>query len=167
MNLFRYSLLVAGILFLKQSLSAQPAVFDDVSADTYNSPTAIGVTILSNPSFTISTSNDFLSGVSLNHNTLQLNVTLGLSWSLQVRVTDDLRYQDYSIPASAIGLQSIGLGTRPEIFLSTTNQTLSSGFATSLLNALMVIRYHVVGGSHLLKPAGSYSTTPVFTYSGL
>ena len=165
MNSFCYSLLLASMLSLK--ISAQPAVSDDLSADMYNAPTAIGVTILSNPSFTINTSNDFLSGVTLNHNTLQLNVTLGLSWSLQVRVTDDLRYQSYSIPASAIGLQTIGLGARPEIFLSTTNQTLSSGLATSLLNAIMLIRYRVVGGNHLLKPAGSYSTTLVFTYSAL
>jgi len=158
---------VAGILSLKISLLAQPAVFDEMSADVYNAPTAIGVTILGNPSLTISSSNDFLSGVTLNHNTLQLNVTLGLSWSLQVRVTDDLRYQSYSIPASAIGVQTVGLGTRPEIYLSTANQTLATGFATSLLNALMVIRYRVVGGNHLLKPAGSYSTTLVFTYSAL
>ena len=132
-----------------------------------NAPSFIGITVLGNPALSISSINDYQNGVSIDHNTLQLNVSIGLSWSLQVRATSDLQYQSYSIPASAIGIQTVSLGTRPEVFLSTANQTIASGFATSLLNTLMLIRYRAVGGNHLLKPAGAYTTTLVFTYSAL
>ncbi len=139
----------------------------DENYNFYTAPTSIGVTLLGNPALTFVTINDYTNGVQVNHSTLQLNVSLGLSWSLQIHATDDLRYNTYSIPVSSIGVQSVSLGSRPEIFLSTTNQTLASGLATSLLNAVMVIRYRAIGGSNFLKPAGLYTTTIVFTYTAL
>ncbi len=164
MNLRSTLFIFVFIICIGSEVRAQPAVSEEA---TYATPSFIGVTILGNPALGISSVNDYLNGVTVNHNTLQLNVSLGLTWSLQVRASDDLRYQTYSIPASAIGVQAISLGTRPEIFLSTNNQVIASGFATSLLNALMLIRYRIVGGSHLLKPGGTYSTTLIFTYSAL
>ncbi len=132
-----------------------------------NAPTALGITILSNPALRFSSASDYANGVSVDNNTLQLSVSLGLTWSLQVKALDNLRYQTQSIPVSAIGVQAISLGTRPEIFLSTTNQVLAAGVATSVLNAVMLIRYRAVGGTNFLKPAGTYTTTLLFSYSAL
>ncbi|QJD80984.1 hypothetical protein [Spirosoma rhododendri] len=142
---------------------AQPAPPDESAY----AASLIGITVLGNPSLTVSSVDGFTNGVTVNHNTLQLNLSLGLTWSLQVRALDDLRYQSYSIPASAIGMQSAGLGARPELLLTTTNQTLASGVATSLLSTALPIRYRTVGGSAFLKPAGSYSTTILFTFTPL
>lgn len=166
MNLAKKILLYLGILLSGCPLLAQPYIADDVTRPA-EAPTALGITILSNPNLSIRSVSDYQNGVSIDHNTLQLSVSLGLSWSLQVRATDDLRYQTYSIPISAIGIQSLNLGNRPEMLLSTANQTLSSGLASSLLTIVNLIRYRAVGGSSFLKPGGAYTTTLVFTYTAL
>ncbi|GAB3891604.1 hypothetical protein [Spirosoma agri] len=158
--------LLIGLLLCGSMVAAQPMVVDEEPIAT-TAPSLIGVTILGNPALSFSSVNDYQNGVLLNHNTLQLTVSLGLTWSLQVRATGDLRYQTNSIPVSAIGVQSVSLGSRPEVFLSTTDQTLASGLATSLLSAIMLIRYRTTGGPNFLKPAGSYTTGLVFTYSAL
>lgn len=153
-----------NFLLFAFTIKGQPHVTDEgtVGADA---PSFIGVTILSNPSLSVRTVSEYQNGVSIDHNTLQLSVSLGLTWSLQIRATDDLRYSTNSIPASSIGIKSLNLGNSPEIFLSTTNQTLASGLASSLLNVAMLIRYRAIGGPGLLKPAGAYTTTLVFTYT--
>ncbi|UFH57002.1 hypothetical protein [Spirosoma sp. KNUC1025] len=159
-------IIVMSLLFAQTALLAQPYIPDEVISEA-TAPSAIGVSILGNPSISISSISDYQNGVSISHNTLQLSVSLGLSWSLQVRATDDLRYQNQSIPVSSIAVQSLNLGNRPEIFLSTTNQTLSSGLASSILSIINLIRYRAVGGSNFLKPAGNYTTTILFTYTAL
>jgi len=166
MTLFCKIALYINLLLGASALVAQPLVADE-EPTSMAAPSLIGVTILGNPGLSFSTLNDYLNGVLLNHNTLQLNVSIGLSWSLQVRATGDLRYQTNSIPVSSIGVQAISLGSRPEVFLSTTDQTLASGLATSLLSAIMLIRYRTTGGANFLKPAGAYTTGLVFTYSAL
>jgi hypothetical protein len=166
MNLLKKKLLVGYVLLCGSPLLAQPYI-DDEAAQISEAPATLGITILGNPSLSISSVNDYQNGVSINHNTLQLSVSLGLSWSLQVRATDDLRYQTYSIPVSAIGIQSLNLGNRPEILLSTSNQTLSSGLASSLLSLITLIRYRAVGGNNFLKPGGNYTTTLIFTHTAL
>lgn len=127
----------------------------------------LGITMIGNPSLSFSTISDYRNGVSVNHTTLKVIALLGVVWSLDVRATDNLRYQTNQIPITAIGVQSTNLGTRPELFLSTTNQTLASGIANLLLNQNVTIRYRAVGGSNFLKPGGTYTTTLVFTYAGL
>lgn len=156
------TILLAGCLLISGSAAiAQPSMPDESD----QAASLIGITILGSPSLSISTIDGFTKGISVNHNTLQLNLSLGLAWSIQVRALDDLRYQSYSIPASSIGMQSVGLGTRPELFLTTTNQTLASGLVTSLLSAVLPIRYRTIGGSTFLKPAGAYTTTILFTFT--
>lgn len=155
------TLLLIPYLLVAGRVMAQPSAPDE--APYANS--LIGLTILGSPSLGVSSVSDFTNGVTLNHNTLQINVSLGLTWAIQVRALDDLRYQSYSIPASSIGVQATGLGSRPEIFLSTTNQTIASGLATSLLNGVLPLRYRTIGGSTFLKPAGSYTTTLLFSFS--
>ena len=164
MNKVRIGLLVFSMLVCKSLLRAQPHAPDEV-LQINNEPSFIGISILGNPGLTLRTVNDYQNGVSADHNTLQLSVSLGLGWSLQIRATDDLRYQTYSIPASSIGVKSLNLGNRPEVFLNTTNQTLASGLASSLLNLTMLIRYRAIGGSTFYKPAGAYTTTLVFSYT--
>ncbi|GAB4015237.1 hypothetical protein [Spirosoma koreense] len=153
-----------AILLWGSAALAQPYIPDELLAEA-TAPSALGITILSNPGLSISSISDYQNGVSINHNTLQLSVSVGLGWSLQVRATDDLRYQNQSIPVSSIAMQSLNLGNRPEIFLSTTNQTLASGLASSLLNIVNLIRYRTVGGTAFLKPAGNYTTTLIFSYT--
>ncbi|GAB4033932.1 hypothetical protein [Spirosoma gilvum] len=162
MNAVKRTVLLVCILCNRWSLLAQPLLPEE-HFDT--SPSVLGITVLGNPGLTFSSVDNYTNGVSANHNTLRLSVSLGLSWTLQIRVTDDLRYQNYSIPASAIGVQMVSLTQRPELFLNTANQTLTSGIATSLLDLLATIRYRATGGSAFLKPGGTYTTTLVFTYS--
>lgn len=166
MNAFCTLFLFAILTFCQSALLAQPAVFDETDR-VHNAPSFLGITILGNPALSLNSLSDYQNGVSVNHNTLQLSISLGLSWSLQIRATDDLRYQTNSIPVSSIGVQAINVGNRPEIFLSTTNQTLASGLASALLNLTTLIRYRAVGGNSFLKPGGTYTTTVVFTYSAL
>lgn len=157
-------LIFINLFLYHPMLWGQPYISDE-NLLTTDAPSFIGVTVLSNPSISVRTVSDYQNGVSVDHNTLQLSVSLGLTWSLQIRVTDDLRYQTNAIPASAIGVKSLNLGNRPEVFLSTTNQTLASGLASSLLNTTMLIRYRAIGGPSFLKPAGPYTTTLLFTYT--
>lgn len=154
-------ILLVLYLLIAGRVMAQPAPPDE----TKDGNSLIGLTILGSPALGVSSVSDYTNGVTLNHNTLQINISLGLTWSIQVRALDDLRYQSYSIPASSIAVQATGLGSRPEIFLSTTNQTIASGLATSLLSAVLPLRYRAVGGSTFLKPAGSYTTTLLFSFS--
>jgi hypothetical protein len=156
--LFAWCLLLSGPVII-----AQPAMPDESDY----AASLIGITILGSPSLGISTVDGFTKGVSVNHNTLQLNLSLGLAWSIQIRALDDLRYQSYSIPASSIGVQAVGLGTRPELFLTTTNQTLASGLVSALVSVALPIRYRAIGGDTFLKPAGSYTTTLLFTFTSL
>ncbi len=149
-------------LLYGSGLIAQPYVTDEHFA-----PTAIGVTILGNPAMGISSINDYTNGLSIDHTTLQLSLSLGLSWSIQVRATGDLQNQNYSIPISALGIRALGTGNRSEFRLSTTNQTLLSGLVTTLLSLNVPIRYRAVGGTDFLKPGGSYTTTLVFTLTAL
>lgn len=127
----------------------------------------IGITILGNPAISFSSINDYRNGVTVNHSTIRVNALLGVVWSIDVRATGNLTYQTNQIPISNIGMQSTNLGTRPEIMLSTTNQQLASGIANLLLNQNMTIRYRALGGTAFLKPGGVYTTTLIFTYSGL
>ena len=157
--------LVTSLLLCHAAVAAC-SVADDPPAKLA-APTLLGITILGNPSLRLSSASDYTNGVTLDHNTLQLNVSVGLTWSLQIRALDNLRYQTYSIPVSAVGVQAISLGTRPEILLSTSNQVLASGFATSVLNAVMAIRYRATGGPTFLQPAGTYTTTLLITYTAL
>jgi len=166
MNVPKKLLLILCWLLSGSWLLAQPYIPDEVPPIA-EAPTLLGISILSNPSMSMSSVSDYQNGVSINHNTLQLSISLGLSWSLQVRATDDLRYQSYSIPVSAIGVQSLNLGNRPEILLSTANQTLSSGLASSLLTIINLIRYRAIGGASFLKPGGTYTTTLIYTYTAL
>ncbi|GAB3921950.1 hypothetical protein [Larkinella terrae] len=130
-------------------------------------PAFLGLTLLGNPSLSFSTVSHYQNGVSVDHATVNLSVALGVAWSLQIRALDDLRYQSNSIPVSSIGVQSINLATRPEIFLSTTNQTLSTGLAAALFSRDVTIRYRAVGGTPFLKPGGTYTTTLVISYTAL
>lgn len=156
--------LVAGLVMCT-GVVAQPFADEKPlpEADNY----FVGITILGNPSLGFSTLSDYRNGVTVNHTTLRLNVLLGVAWSLEVRATGNLQYQTNQIPISNIGLQSTNLGVRPEIFLSTTNQLLASGIANLLLNQNMTIRYRALGGNNFLKPSGNYTTSLIFTYSGL
>ncbi len=157
---WRILLLILSLLVVGP-VGAQPSLPDESAYAN----SLIGLTILGSPALGVSSVNDYTNGVTLNHNTLQINVSLGLTWSIQVRALDDLRYQSYSIPASSVAVQATGLGSRPEIFLRTTNQTVASGLATSLLSAILPLRYRLIGGNTLLKPAGSYTTTLLFSFS--
>ncbi|GAB3343078.1 hypothetical protein GCM10027299_58480 [Larkinella ripae] len=132
-----------------------------------SAPEFLGITVLANPALSLTTASHYANGVSVEHATIRMAVAIGLVWTLQIRATDDLRYLTNSIPASAIGVQSVNLTPRPEVFLTTTNQTLAGGLAVIGLNQAMVIRYRAVGGTPFLKPAGSYTTTLVLTYTGL
>lgn len=164
----RWLLLLTGLCLLSAfRVVAQPSISDDQL--TGAPPVSVlGISILGNPSFSFKSVEDYQNGVSLEHNTLSLAVSLGLSWALQVRATDDLRYQSYSIPASAVGLQVISLGNRPEIRLGQNNQLVASGLVSSLVSSLIAtIRYRAQGGNDFLKPGGSYTTTLVFSYTAL
>lgn len=166
MRLFRTLLLIGPLLLWGPKLRADNGPAEGPRAASA-APLFIGITALGNPSLKFSTVNDYLNGVSVDHNTVRLSVALGVAWSLQMRVLDDLRYQTYSIPASAIGVQVTNIGTRPEVFLSTTSQTIASGIANLLLNTNVTIRYRARGGAAFLKPSGNYTTTLVLTYTGL
>jgi hypothetical protein len=158
--------LFLGFLFCGSGLLAQPYTSDKVPDDLV-APTAIGIAILGNPALGFNSVNDFKNGISVDHTTLQLSLSVGLSWSVQVRATGDLQYQSYSIPVSALGIQALSAGNRSEFKLSTTNQTLLSGLLTTLLSLTVPIRYHAIGGADFLKPGGGYTTTLVFTLTAL
>ena len=159
--------ILAGLLLLIGSpLLAQPAAPDE-PVYPQAAPSFLAITILGNPAISFGSISDYMNGVSANHSTLRLAISLGVSWSLQVRATGDLQNQVYSIPASAIGIQAVNIGSRPEIMLSSTDQMLASGLASSLLNQVTTFRYRAVGGSAFLKPAGNYTTTLIFTYTEL
>ncbi|WP_080237222.1 hypothetical protein [Spirosoma rigui] len=147
-------------------LYAQPHVPNEL-VDVESAPTAIGITILGSPAVAVGSVDTFTNGVSVEHNTLQLSLSLGLSWSIQVRATSDLQYKSFTIPVSAISVQALTTGGRSEFRLSTANQTLATGLLTTLLSLTMPIRYRAVNGSDFLKPGGAYTTTLVFTYTAL
>ncbi|MEZ0542526.1 hypothetical protein [Fibrella arboris] len=148
-------------------LLAQPYSQDVPAFVTTESPSAIGLTILSNPALTLRTIDDYTKGVSVDHTTLRLSVSIGLAWSLQIRVADDLRYQSNAIPASAISIQAINLGNRPEVLLSTADQVIASGLASIPLLLGTTFRYKTKGGTAFLKPGGTYTATLVFSSSAL
>lgn len=160
--------LLLCLLFLLYSsfVCAQPHVSDEL-VEVEDAPTAIGIAILGSPAMTFNSIDKYTNGVSIDHNTLQLSLSLGLSWSIQVRATSDLQYKSFSIPASAISLRALTTGGRSEFRLSTANQTLATGLLTTLLSLTMPIRYRALNGSDFLKPGGAYTTTLVFTYTAL
>ncbi|GAB3570438.1 hypothetical protein GCM10027578_26810 [Spirosoma luteolum] len=162
--------LCLALLLVAAKGFAQPYVapMADLPDGPQAAPTALGITILSNPTLAFTTLADYQNGIQLDHNTLQLTVSLGLSWSIQVRASGDLTAGVNTIPVSALGVRPISLSSRPEIQLNTTNQVLATGTALSALtNALMVIRYRTITPSAFLKPAGNYTTTLTFTYTAL
>jgi hypothetical protein len=154
------------LTFCQLRLGAQPLPPDGIPDDE-KAPTAIGITILGSPSMAFNSIDNFTNGVSIDHNTIQLSLSLGLSWSVQIRATSDLRYATFSIPISAISVQALTTGGRAAFRLSTVNQTLATGLLTNLFSLTMPIRYRAVSGSDFLKPGGAYTTTLVFTYSAL
>lgn len=166
MTLRKKVALILGFLLYGPPLLAQPYVSDKV-LDESVAPTAFGITILGNPALSFRSINDFKNGIAVDHTTLQLSLSLGLSWSVQVRATGDLGYQSYSIPISALGIQALSLGNRSEFRLSTINQTLVSGLLTNLLSLSLPIRYRATGGNDFFKPGGSYTTTLVYTLTAL
>lgn len=164
MNWFRHVLLT--ILLLTQGkLLAQPMATDEPPSPPTNSA-VLGLSILGSPTLRFSTIDDYINGVTVDHTTLSLSVSLGLTWSLQVRATDDLRYQNQSIPISAISVRATNIGNRPEVILSTANQTVASGLANLPISLGTTFRYRAQGDA-FLKPGGNYTTTLVFSFTAL
>lgn len=165
MNRLWCLIFLLGLLLPQTRLLAQPMAPDEPPLG-YTDASALGLTILGNPTLRFNTVADYVNGVTVDHTTLNLSVSLGLTWALQVRATDDLRFQNQSIPASAIGIRAINVGNRPEIMLNTTQQLVASGLAGLPLNLSTTFRYRAQG-SAFLKPAGQYTTTLIFSFTAL
>lgn len=165
MNRLWCLILLMGLLLPQTGLLAQPMAPDEPPLNDINA-SALGLTILGNPTLRFNTVADYINGVTIDHTTLSLSVSLGLTWSLQVRATDDLRFQNQSIPVSAIGIRAINVGNRPEVMLNTAQQLVASGLANLPLSLGTTFRYHAQG-SAFLKPAGNYTTTLIFSFTAL
>ncbi|MBO0951153.1 hypothetical protein [Fibrella forsythiae] len=167
MSYCKFLILLAWLGVISVNVLAQPYVSEQPPGNQTDNVAALGLTILSNPALTLSTVDDYTKGVSIDHTTLRLSVSIGLTWALQVRIADDLRYQNNSIPASAIGIQAINLGSRPEIVLSTADQVIASGLASLPILLGTTFRYRTKGGSAFLKPGGTYTATIIFSSTAL
>ncbi|NID10977.1 hypothetical protein [Fibrivirga algicola] len=167
MSGYRVFFILLSVWALPLAMLAQPYAADDRGLEPVENAAAIGLTILSNPTLSVSTVDQYRNGITVDHTTLQLSISLGLTWSLQVRLTDNLRYQTNSIPASALGIRALNLSNRPEVLLSTADQMIASGLANLPISLGTTFRYRLQGGNALLKPGGSYTTTLVFSCTGL
>lgn len=120
--------------------------------------------VLGNPTLNVTNVADYTNGVTLTHNTLQINLSALSSYSLQVRAAGNLNSGMYSIPISQLRLRVTNLtGANGGITLSTAYQSLAS-FWTLLpaYNVPVTVEYKLAGGQQLLRPGGAYTTTLTF-----
>lgn len=121
------------------------------------------------PSISISTAAELVNGKQISHQTLNVvNPLIGiLPVELYVRVSGDLQNGSNTIPASVIGVlvTSPTSTPDPERMLSTTNQRLLAYQPPliGLASTPVTLRYRLTGGTSFFRPAGTYSTTIVYT----
>lgn len=121
------------------------------------------------PTLSISTGAELANGTQVSHQTLNIiNPLLGIvAVDLYVRISGNLSSGTNSIPAAAIGvLVTSPVATPdPERMLTTINQRLLvyQPPLIGLFSTPVTLRYRVIGGSDLFKPAGTYSATITYT----
>lgn len=130
-----------------------------------------GMTILAaTQTITVPTASAYQTGVTITQNTLSVSGSANATYTLQVRASGNLTSGANSIPASQIGitLTTAGIGSAGEKRLSTAYQTLGSYFTNAAFaNFVLSLQYKLYSDSALLKPAGSYTTTLTFLFSGV
>lgn len=111
----------------------------------------------------------YRTGVTISQNTVSVSGSANATYTLSVRASGNLISGANSIPASQVGvtLTTAGVGTAGEKRLSTTYQTLGSYFTNAAFASFpLTIQYRLYSDAALLKPAGSYTTTLTFLFSG-
>lgn len=120
------------------------------------------------PAIQVQNASDVLNGKQVTHTSLSvtypaLNV-LTPNVELYVRAEfANLSGTSGTIPSNKMGILVTNLtGVDPERFLTTTDQRLfhlGTGLLGSVLGGTqsITIRYNLLGGTHLLQPAGTYS----------
>ncbi|XZF13027.1 hypothetical protein ACTHGU_14670 [Chitinophagaceae bacterium MMS25-I14] len=150
--------MIARIITILCCCLCGPALYGQ-SMSVLGSPSAIQITSAA----------EVINGKYLDHNSISITYPLlnlsGLSMELYAHAefANLTSPASNTIPASSIGLQVTNLsGADPERFLTTTDQRLlhqPPGLLTSLLGgtSTVTLRYRVLGGTQLLKPAGVYT----------
>ncbi len=126
-------------------------------------------------SFLVNSANAYNTGVTLaNQNTLSVADNVGSgNYTLTVRASSaNLTSGANTIPVSQVTIQLVNIGGLayggPVITLGTTAQTLTnypySGAAFT--GQQLLLTYKLLGGTALLKPAGTYGTTLTYTVTG-
>ena len=165
-----FTAIVAGTLLLAGRSLAQPYVpTDSLFVTSREAGNWLGINMLGNPSLRFTSVQDYSSGVTLDHATLELSLAATLQWALQVRATGDLQNGAQSIPISILSIQPLNIGSNAStVTLSTASQTIATGQLLRLQLISPTFRYRAQGGKALLnKPGGAYSTTLIFTYTAL
>lgn len=164
---------LAALIFLTMAV---PECRADDREKNAEKPAALTVTTLGSPTISFNTVNDYVNGVTVNHNTFKVTGTLGLAWAIQVRASGNLTNGAYSIPVSKVAMYASSftgtgislLTSSAEFFLSTANQNLATGVLTLLAIDITVnVRYRALGGPDFYKPGGNYTTTLTVTTTGL
>lgn len=141
----------------------------------------MSLTVLSSPpTFTINSVAAYRSGVTFDHATLRVNMPgsgQDKDYTVSVRASGNAIQGASSIPITLFTMQVITVlttsdgGIRPLVRLSTATQTLMTTRVkpgnSNTYTGDLTIRYRLDGGTALLKPAGSYSTTLTFTLTVL
>lgn len=133
----------------------------------YDERDFLGFTTSSPPPIDIATPAEYQNG-KFSDAPSSILLALGLAWTVSIRSqTANLTSGSNNIPVSNVTVQVVGvsgIGTGV-VTLSTTSQVIASGVLA--LTANFSFRYTMKGGNHLLVPAGTYTSSIIFTTTGL
>lgn len=163
----RYKLCITGLMiWLPLHSFAQSEGGPQSSTSIHDESDFLGFTTSSPPIMTFSTPADYQNG-KFSDAPSSIVLTLGLAWTVSVRAaTANLTSGTNTIAISNVTVQVVGASFGTGIItLTTSNQTIASGVLALLAN--FNFRYTMKGGTHLLKPAGDYTATVIFSTTGL
>lgn len=121
------------------------------------------------PTFGITNASELANGKQQTHQTVNIvNPLLGiLPVELYVRCTGNLTSGSNSIPSAAVRILVTAPTSTPdpERTLSTSNQRVLAYQPPllGLFSTQVMLRYRLTGGPDFFKPAGTYSTTIIYT----
>lgn len=123
------------------------------------------LTVNSHPTITLSSIADYENGTSVINQTVTINTTASMNWVLKLRASGTPERMGEQLVLNSFAVQVTNMpGAFPEIRLSMADQDIASGTSAAVMQTLPVeLRYRVIGGNDLLKPAGDYTTSLTFT----
>ncbi len=124
------------------------------------------LTVNSSPQINFLAASDYENGVSINDQTLTINMNAAMNWTLKVRAISDFENtSSSSISANLFTLKVINMPNAfPPITLTQENQDLVTGTSVSAMETYPItINYSCNGGNAFLIGEGIYETQLIFT----